>query len=143
MSEATPTKILIIDDSETDRYTYRYYLEQASSEYRVFEAEDGPTGLEMAASIDPDCVLLDLRLTDRSGNQQSGYELLPELIGEEGHRKRPVIMLSVLRWDALRHGARSLGASNYLVKGLTTPVALDRAIREALAGADRQRPVDN
>jgi CheY-like chemotaxis protein len=126
-------KILIIDDSETDRYTYRRYLEQASPEYEVHEAADCPTGLALVQSVDPDCVLLDLRLREPSGREQSGYNVLRELVGEEGESKRPVIMLSVLAWNGLRHGARLLGASHYLVKGQCTAAALDQAIREAIA----------
>lgn len=122
-----PTKVLIIDDSETDRYLYRRYLEQLSPEYEVHEAKDGPTGVALAEALQPDCVLLDLRLEG-----QSGYEVLRELVGDEGPPKRPVIMLSALMWEALQHGARSLGASHYLVKGQTNAAKLDKAIREAI-----------
>lgn len=126
------TKVLIIDDSETDRYIYRRYLEQTSSEYEVHEAQDRATGLALAESLDPDCVLLDLRLDDPSGHEESGYVVLRDLVGDDPPPKRPVIMLSVLSWEALQVGARSLGASDYLVKGKTTAATLDEAIRKAL-----------
>lgn len=133
MPDEKRTKVLIIDDNEVDRYTYRRYLEQASSEYEVHEAEDGRTGLMLAETVDPDCVLLDLRL-----HNQSGYEVLRELVGDDAPPKRPVIMLTVLAWDALQQGARSLGATGYLVKGRTDAAALDKAIRQAI-GTNEKR----
>ena len=125
-------KVLIIDDSETDRYTYRRYLEQASPDYEVHEAPDRAAGLALAESLNPDCVLLDLRLKEESGREQSGYAVLRELIGEKRPPKRPVIMMSVLTWPGLQHGAKSLGASQYLAKGKITVASLDQAVREAL-----------
>ena len=121
-------KVLIIDDSEVDRYTYSRYLLQASPDYEVHEAEDGDTGLALAETLDPDCVLLDLRLKERSG-----YEVLRELVGEGAPPRRAVVMVTVLTWDALQKGARSLGAAGFLIKGRTDPAGLDKAVRQAIA----------
>lgn len=128
MPDDSPTRVVIIDDNEVDRYTYRRYLEQASSDYEVYEAEDGEAGLRLVERVHPHCVLLDLRLS-----AQSGYEVLRELVNEDGSPKTPVIMLSVLTWQALQSGAASLGAYGYLVKGRTDGLILDKAIRDAIA----------
>jgi CheY-like chemotaxis protein len=122
------TKVLIIDDNEVDRYLYRHFLEQRSSGYEVHEAEDGERGLVMIQQVNPDCVLLDLRL-----RSESGYEVLRAIVGDEPPPKRPVIMLSELGWTAFARGARSLGAYTYLVKSKTNAELLSRTIREAIA----------
>ncbi len=62
-----PLSVLLIDDSPADRLIYRRFLEQSSTGYLVHEAEDGASGLEAAARLQPDCFLLDLRLSGESG----------------------------------------------------------------------------
>jgi CheY-like chemotaxis protein len=126
----TPITILLIDDNPEDRQVYRRFLEQSSSDYVVHEAEDRGSGLEAAARLAPDCILLDLRL-----GGESGYEVLFSLKDHDRLRRIPVIMLTGAAWDALEAGARSLGASGYLVKGKIDAPGLDRAIRSALLAA--------
>jgi CheY-like chemotaxis protein len=123
------TKILLIDDSETDRYTYRRYLEKSSHPYDVAEAHDAETGLALAESLNPDCILLDLKL--KSG--ESGYEVLQHLVGQDAPYKRVVIMLTVISQDYMKDGALSLGAADFLVKGQTDAAALDAAVQRAVA----------
>jgi DNA-binding NarL/FixJ family response regulator len=122
------TKVLLIDDSETDRYTYRRYLEKSAHPYVVSEAHDAESGLALAQSLNPDCILLDLKL--KSG--ESGYEVLQQLVGEEAPYKRRVIMLTVVNQDYMKDGALSLGASDFLVKGQTDAASLDAAIQRVL-----------
>ena len=118
--------IVIIDDNEIDRERYRRYLEHASGDYKVHEAADQETGIALITTVQPACVLLDLRLS-----QESGFEVLDQL------RKRfplmPVIMLSGARQDVLKKGAESLGAKAYLTKDEITAEALHEAIRQALS----------
>lgn len=128
------TKVLIIDDNEVDRYLYRRFLEQRPAEYEVHEAEDGERGLVLVEQIDPDCILLDLRL-----RSESGYEVLRAIVGDEPPPKRPVIMLSELGWTAFARGARSLGAYTYLVKSKTDATLLTQTIREAISAPSLQR----
>lgn len=119
-------KILIIDDSETDRYIFRRYLGKSLARYEVHEARDGKSGITLAERLNPDCILLDLRLID-----QSGYEVLGHLVGLERPPKRTVIILTGLGRDILQEEALSLGATGFLVKGKTDAAALDLAIRRA------------
>lgn len=128
MTPGNPPKILIIDDSETDRYLYRRYLGLGTLPYEVHEAHDKTSGLARADELNPDCILLDLKLP----NGESGYEVLQDLVGEKLPPKRRVIILTVLSLRSLRDGALSLGASDFLVKGETDAAALDLAIRHAI-----------
>ena len=116
MSERNRIVVLIIDDNQVDRHTYRRYLEHGSAEYEVHEAEDATSGLDLVRQLRPNCVLLDLRL-----NQESGFEILSELAQPQYQPRLPVIMLTAASWKPLEQGALSLGAYAYLVKGAPTP----------------------
>ncbi len=66
----TPT-ILIVDDHAAFRVGVRALL--AVDGYEVVgEAPDGRSGLEAAASLQPDVVLLDVRLPDMDGFEVAG-----------------------------------------------------------------------
>jgi DNA-binding NarL/FixJ family response regulator len=60
------TTVLIVDDHATFRETARLLLESEGFEV-VGEAEDGRSGIEKAASLSPDLVLLDVQLPDIDG----------------------------------------------------------------------------
>ncbi len=121
-------KVLIIDDSEVDRYTYRRYLELASPRYEVYEADDRLEGVNLARTIDPDCVILDLLFP-----LGSGLETLDDLVGAGDQRRRQVIVLSGSPDASLQSDSLRIGACRYLVKAHTTAKILDQAIQEAIA----------
>lgn len=122
------TTVLIIDDVEQDRETYRRWLEDSAFPYEVHEAVDGQSGLRFAETLNPDCILL----AALSLRGQSGYELLQELAGKRPPPKRTVIVLTVLKLKPLEEGSLYFGASGFLVKSETDAAALDLAIRHAL-----------
>ena len=56
-------KILIVDDSESDRLSYVRYLESdLGRNYHIIEAKTLEEGLELWRSQQPDVVLLDINL---------------------------------------------------------------------------------
>lgn len=126
--DTRPIKVLIIDDSETDRYLIRHDLESASTNYDVHEAGNGQVGLALSKQLQPDCILLDLRL-----GAESGYDVLNSLVGLERPPKIPVIILTGMAWEELEQGARCLGASGFLVKTRTESATLDAAIRHVIS----------
>ena len=58
-------KILVIEDNEQNLYLIRYILEDC--DYEVFSASDGKEGIELAASLLPDLILLDIQLPVMDG----------------------------------------------------------------------------
>ena len=67
-------KILLVDDSESDRGIYRRYLmTDKNFDYQILEAETLEEALELWRSRSPDLVLTDINLPDGSG-----LELLAE-----------------------------------------------------------------
>ena len=57
--------LLIVDDEQTIRRTLRFFFEK--KRYEVFEAETGRQALETAEAVQPDVVLLDVKLPDADG----------------------------------------------------------------------------
>ena len=59
--------ILLIEDNLQNRYLATFLLERSG--HRVHQAESGPQGLEMAARIRPDLILLDVQLPGMDGQR--------------------------------------------------------------------------
>ena len=83
-------KILLVDDSESDRGIYRrYLLADEDFDYQIIEAETLEEGLALWRSRSPDLVLTDIHLPDGSG-----LELLAEIKKIYPRQKFPVIMMT-------------------------------------------------
>src|SRR5207247_8914857 len=97
---SSPT-ILIVEDNPVTRKMLRVALE--SECYRVLEAGDGQTALDLMAQYRPELVLQDLLLRDLDG-----FELVQRLRALPGSAGIPIIAISGLlsRPEA---GARSAG----------------------------------
>ena len=93
--------VLIIDDEALIRQSIAAYLEDSG--FGVQQADDGPSGLEMARSHDPDVILLDLRMP-----QMDGLEVLAAVTREAP--ETPVIVITGLS-DRREQGAPSRGGS--------------------------------
>jgi two-component system cell cycle response regulator DivK len=59
-------KILLIEDNPENRYLVTFLLEQHGHE--VIAAESGHRGLELAAKVRPDLILLDIQLPGMDGH---------------------------------------------------------------------------
>lgn len=109
------TTVLIVDDHAGFRSFARRLLEAGG--FRVFEAADGPAGLESAASLGPDVVLLDIQLPG-----SDGFEVAERLAGDSDG---PVVVLTSSR-DAADYGDRIAGApvAGFVAKADLSPAAL-------------------
>ncbi|MBT4101449.1 MAG: response regulator [Gemmatimonadetes bacterium] len=106
---AAETVVLHIEDNPSNRKVVQHILRSTS--YRLLEAEDGETGLELARSRKPDLVLLDMQLPG-----MSGYEVAAALKAEADTRQIPVIAVtaSALAGDDTR--VFDAGCDDYLAK---------------------------
>src|SRR5262245_23196418 len=85
---AGPQKtILVVEDDPWIRSLMADLL--ASEGYSVVQAPDGKVGLEMAEESDPDVILLDLAMPEKSG-----LDVLHELKSSKPTRDIPVIVVS-------------------------------------------------
>ncbi len=106
-------KILVIDDEESVRYSFRYVFEGDGVE--VLTAATAGEGLQLLQEQQPDVVLLDLKLPDRSG-----LDVYSQIRTVDP--KRPVIFITAHGTTETAIEAMKQGAFDYLVK----PVDLDR-----------------
>jgi len=119
------TKILIVDDSDSDRSTYvRYLRSELEHFYQIVEAETLEDGLELWRSHRPDIVLLDLKLPDGDG-----LEFLEALNEEHPDLQRlPVIVLTGQGDEATAVRAMKLCAADYIEKKEVTAISLSISI---------------
>ena len=123
-------KILIVDDEDRFRAAMRRFLEKA---HIVVEADNGADGLKLAASEEPDLVLLDIGLPDASG-----LDLLPRF---REIRPSPAVVM-ITAYDRVKDVVKAIkqGAFDYLVK----PVDLDEfevTVKNALEHAGLKNEV--
>ncbi len=104
-----PATILVVDDIVSNRDTLRELLE--SDDYRLAEAEDGPSALELAAEIQPDLVLLDVMMPG-----MNGYEVCRRLRSNPRLAEIPVIMVTALDDQASRIAGIEAGADDFITK---------------------------
>ncbi|MBU0946169.1 MAG: fused response regulator/phosphatase [Proteobacteria bacterium] len=106
---ATLATILVVDDSESIRILVRAYLQEA--EYRVLEAVNGLSGLDICRRQPPDLILLDIFMPE-----MDGFELCARLQKEKLLSNIPVIMLTAVDNSETKTRAFTLGAVDYLTK---------------------------
>jgi threonine synthase len=80
--------VAIIEDDSRATLLLRRIL-QTRGEYRIFEAQDGATGLEMVRRERPDVILLDLMMPG-----MDGFEVLDALKADESVSDIPVIVIT-------------------------------------------------
>ncbi|MDB6137838.1 MAG: operon transcriptional regulatory protein kdpE [Verrucomicrobiaceae bacterium] len=107
---------LIIDDEVQIRRLLRMALETRG--YKVHEAEAGQRGLQEAAFVRPDVILLDLGLPD-----MDGVSVLKRL---REWSAVPVLILSVRDQEEVKVAAFEAGADDYVTKPFGTAELLAR-----------------
>lgn len=132
--------ILIIEDSETDRATYRRYLSRSGLGdcSTVVDSECAEEGLAICREAPPDLILLDYLLPDMDGLDflQALENLkLPAL------SMPPVIMLTGQGDERIAVEAMKRGARDYLVKGELSSDLLYKAIQRVLSQQALQKLV--
>jgi len=104
-----PIRILIADDHAIVRSGLRSLL-QADPELEVVgEAANGAEAMELAGSLQPDLVLLDLAMPPENGIKTA--ERL-----KEAHPDLHVLILTMHEDESLLHEALRAGASGYVIK---------------------------
>ncbi|MFZ0380865.1 MAG: response regulator transcription factor [Solirubrobacteraceae bacterium] len=126
MSEPQTTSILLVDDQPMLRMGYRMVLDAQPDLRVVGEAEDGLEALEQTRRLEPDVVLMDVRMPRLDGVQAT------ERIVGSGSRSR-IIILTTFDLDEYAYGALRAGASGFLLKDAPPPDMLS-AIRAVATG---------
>lgn len=118
--------ILVIEDEAPIRRFLKFSLE--SQGYRLLEAEGGRQGLSLAASHQPDLVILDLGLPDMDG--------LEVLAGLRQWSQVPIIVVTARDKERDKIAGLDAGADDYLTKPFGVGELMAR-LRVALRRASR------
>ncbi len=102
-------KVLIADDSNTERLNLKQILEAAG--YEVITASSGNEAKALAESHSPDLIMLDIIMEDGDG-----YQACRALKRNPATQSIPVIMVSSKSNPVDKQWAQKLGATAYIVK---------------------------
>ena len=120
------TRILLADDQELLRMGFRMVLEAQAGMEVVGEAGDGAEAVALTRQLEPDVVLMDVRMPGMDGVQATR-----ELV--DGGSSAHVIILTTFDLDEYAHAALRAGASGFLLKDAPTADLLS-AIRAVASG---------
>ncbi len=120
-------KIIIVDDHEVVRLGLRSLLDQYPQYEVISEASSANEVIQQVDNLDPDIILMDIRLPGKSGIEAC----------EEIKKKKPdikVLMLTSYAEDEMLFAAIKAGASGYVLKQINSE-GLIQAL-EAVARGD-------
>ena len=117
-----PPLVLLIEDFDDAREMYLEYLQ--FNGLRVAGAADALKGLEMAAELSPDIILMDAALPGLSG-----WDAITRLKANPATRHIPVLMLTGHVLNDARERALAVGADGFIAK----PCLPDELTRQIVA----------
>jgi DNA-binding NarL/FixJ family response regulator len=119
-------RVLLADDQELFREGVRLILETADDISVIGEAADGFEAVRQARLLEPDLVLMDVRMP-----RLDGLEATRRILAERSQAR--VIVLTTFDLDEYVYAAMKAGASGFLLKDLRRDQLIG-AIRTAAAG---------
>ena len=123
-------RILVVEDNETNMKLVRDVLQAKG--YSTHEATTGEDAVELARTLDPALVLMDVQLPGIDG-----VEALAQLRGDERTSAIPVVALTAQAMQGDRDRLLSAGFDGYLSKPVDVAELLE-TVREHVA-----RPVSS
>lgn len=107
-------RILYIEDNPDNRLLIRRVLQAEG--YEVVEAVDGQTGMQRAADVQPDLILMDINLPEIDG-----YEVTARLKQLPGLSRIPIIAVTANVMKGDREKTLAAGCDGYIQK----PIDID------------------
>jgi two-component system, cell cycle response regulator DivK len=101
--------VLLIEDNEQNRYLATFLLEKNG--YHVVAALDGVQGIELAKSVNPAIILLDIQLP-----VMHGYDVAHALRAIASLRDVPIIAVTSYAMAGDREKALAAGCDGYIEK---------------------------
>jgi two-component system, cell cycle response regulator DivK len=101
--------ILLIEDNEQNRYLTTFLLERHG--YTVVSAPDGAMGIELAGSIQPQLILLDIQLP-----AMDGYAVARELRNRPALGNIPIVAVTSYAMTGDKEKTIAAGCNGYIEK---------------------------
>ena len=120
-------RVLIVDDQELVRTGFRMILGAVDGLSIVGEATNGLEAIDETARLDPDVVLMDIRMPEMNGIEATRQ------ITAAGSDRPKVVILTTFDLDEYVYDALRAGASGFLLKD-SPPADVVRAIQVAAEG---------
>jgi two-component system, cell cycle response regulator DivK len=102
-------KILVIEDNEQNLYLVKFLLENEG--YEVISAMDGQSGIELAADVKPDLILLDIQLP-----VMDGYAVAQNLRLNPDLETTPIVAVTSYAMPGDKERAIEAGCNGYIEK---------------------------
>ena len=133
-------RVVLVDDQDLFREGVRVIVDAQPGMTVVGSAADGVEAVRLVDELEPDVVLMDVRMPEMDGVEATRQIFLPERVSR---RSRPVrvVVLTTFNLDDRAATAIRYGASGFLLKD-TTPLQLGEAIRTVHSGNAVLAPVD-
>lgn len=126
MNESGRLRVLLADDQPLLRMGFRLILEGEDGIEVVGEASDGADAVRQVGQLDPDVVLMDVRMPALDGIEAT------RAITSSGARAR-IIILTTFDLDEYAFAGLQAGASAFLLKDVA-PAELVQAVRVVASG---------
>lgn len=118
-------KIAIVEDDQAISMMYRFKFEAEG--FTVQTAENGRLGLELAQSMQPDIILLDLMMPE-----MSGADMLEQLRASSWGKDIKVIILTNMGEQEIPVKVKQLGVSDIILKADMTPRQVADIVKKQL-----------
>lgn len=119
-------KIAIIEDDQAISQMYRFKFEAEG--YAVQTAENGKLGLELAESMKPDIILLDLMMPEMTGDQ-----MLTLMRKTPWGKSIKVIVLTNMGEQEIPASIKDLGVDGVILKADMTPRQVAELVKKQLS----------
>ena len=115
-------QLLLIDDDEIDRLTFRRFLNKSEINFEIHECAQAQSGIENFQNNHFDCIFLDYQLPDANGLQVLGKVL-------QADPSAQIVMLTGMGDESLAVESIKAGAYDYIAKDSLSSSILLRCLK--------------
>ncbi len=123
-------RVLIVEDNEQNLYLLSFILQKRG--YEVVAAHDGQQGIDMALSMIPDLILLDIQLP-----VMDGYAVARALRADPRLDRVPIVAVTSYAMTGDRERTIEAGCNGYIEKPINPDTFLQQ-VEAHLATSDTQ-----
>ena len=125
--DRTAIRVAVADDQHLVRYGFAAILDAQDDMEVVGEADDGSAAVRLCRDLQPDVILMDIRMPRMDGIEATG------ILAADPTVSTRVVVLTTFDLDEYVYAALRAGASGFLLKD-SSPEMLTHAVRTVMAG---------